>query len=65
MILAYTVVSISLHRVFHLFERAGTLGLEVVNSFLVNFFCVSIFLMISAVYQLSSIGLKMKELNSS
>lgn len=51
MILAYTVISILLHRVFHLFERAGTLGLEVVNSFLVNFFWVSVFLMISTAYQ--------------
>jgi LytS/YehU family sensor histidine kinase len=51
MILIYTVISILLHRVFHLFERGGKLGLEVVNTFLVNFFWVSIFLGVSTAYQ--------------
>jgi sensor histidine kinase YesM len=51
MILVYTVISILLHRIFHLFERGGKLGLEVVNTFLVNFFWVSIFLGVSTAYQ--------------
>jgi LytS/YehU family sensor histidine kinase len=51
MILAYTFISILLHRVFHLFERGGKFGLEVVNTFLVNFFWVSVFLMISTAYR--------------
>jgi hypothetical protein len=64
MILAYTIISILLHRIFHLFERAGNLSLEVVNSFLVNFFWVSIFLVVSTAYQSIIDWFKMKALNS-
>jgi len=51
MILIYTIISILLHRVFHLFERAGNFGLELVNSLLVNFFWVTVFLVVSTAYQ--------------
>ena len=51
MIIAYTVLSIILHRLFHLFERGGNLGLEVLNSFLINILFVGIFLFVSTAYQ--------------
>ena len=51
MVIGYTVISILLHRLFHLFERGGNLGLEVVNSFLVNFLLVGLFMIVSTAYQ--------------